>query len=70
MVRRTSPTRVPDVSNLTGNRWTAIAGGELHSLGVRDDGTLWAWGTGYFGGLGLGDTANRMSPTEVFNLWP
>ena len=35
------------------------------SLAVKTDGTLWAWGGNRFGTLGLGDTVNRSSPTQV-----
>ena len=33
---------------------TAIGVGEYHSLAVRGDGTVWAWGQSYFGQLGTG----------------
>jgi alpha-tubulin suppressor-like RCC1 family protein len=49
----------------SGTNWVAVAAGGGHSLGVRSDGTLWAWGRNYFGQLGLGDTANRLSPAPV-----
>lgn len=32
--------------------WTSIAGGDHHVLGLRSDGTLWAWGYGIDGGAG------------------
>ena len=32
---------------------------------MKKDGTLWAWGANQEGQLGLGDTSNRDSPTEV-----
>jgi len=34
-------------------------------LCTREDGTLWAWGRNNNGQLGLGDTVNRSSPTQV-----
>ncbi len=50
---RTICVRTPvQVSNLTAV--TAIGVGEYHSLAVREDGTVWAWGQSYFGQLGTG----------------
>jgi alpha-tubulin suppressor-like RCC1 family protein len=41
-------------SGLTGI--TAIAGGEFHSLALKNDGTVWAWGANGRGQLGNGST--------------
>ncbi|MGD0090079.1 MAG: PKD domain-containing protein [Planctomycetota bacterium] len=53
----------------------AIAGGGLgtngatstggHSLALRSDGTVWAWGANYYGQLGDGSWANRTTPVNV-----
>ena len=32
---------------------------------IRSDDTLWCWGYGGFGELGLGDTTDRTSPAQV-----
>jgi alpha-tubulin suppressor-like RCC1 family protein len=44
--------------------WTtgAIAAGAGHSLAIRPDGTLWAWGANNFGQLGDGTTTPRAVP--------
>jgi alpha-tubulin suppressor-like RCC1 family protein len=34
-------------------------------LGIKTDGTLWAWGYNPFGGLGLNDLVYRSSPTQI-----
>ena len=57
-----TPIRVGTAAN-----WVAIAAGFAHSLGLKADGSLWAWGNNSNGQLGLGDTTNRFSPTKV---WP
>jgi alpha-tubulin suppressor-like RCC1 family protein len=36
------------------NNWLMVSAGETHSLGIREDGTLWAWGDNLFGQLGIG----------------
>jgi alpha-tubulin suppressor-like RCC1 family protein len=52
-------------------RFVKIASGGSHSMGIRADGTLWAWGENNNGQLGLGDATNRTSPTQVgtFTNW-
>ena len=48
---------------------TAVAGGEAHSLALKDDGTVWAWGDNGYGQLGDGTTANyRRSSVRVAGL--
>lgn len=42
--------------------WCAVAKNFYTSAGVRTNGTLWAWGSGFNGGLGTGNTINRASP--------
>jgi alpha-tubulin suppressor-like RCC1 family protein len=42
-----------------------LAGGQYHSLTIRADGSLWAWGNNEAGQLGLRDTADRKTPTRV-----
>jgi len=51
-----------------GSGWAAVSAGAQHALAIRADGSLWAWGTGPFGELGLG--ANQLdrgktTPTRV-----
>ena len=48
--------------------WAAISTGDQHNCGVQVDGTLWCWGSGDDGRLGLGeDRSNREAPTQVGN---
>ncbi len=37
----------------------------MHSCAVTVTRTLWCWGNNADGELGLGDTTNRLTPTEV-----
>lgn len=47
------------------NTWSQISAGGTFSLGIKSNGTLWAWGLNNLGQLGLGDTTTRTSPTQV-----
>lgn len=50
----------------TETTWIAIATGFQHSLGIKSNGTLWAWGNPSFGKLGLGPNLNLVTtPTQV-----
>lgn len=60
-IHRSSPTQIP------GNYWKDIIAPSSgnHTLGMRNDGTLWAWGDNQFGQLGLNDKLNRFSPVQI-----
>ncbi len=46
--------------------WATIVIGEGdHTHALKNDGTLWAWGNNTYGELGLGDTEDRCTPTQV-----
>ena len=65
-IGRTSPTRVNSPASLTGERWVSVSGGWGHTLGLRDDGSLWAWGWNANGRTGLDTTSgNTLVPTRV-----
>jgi alpha-tubulin suppressor-like RCC1 family protein len=46
----------------------AVAAGQSHSLALRADGTVWAWGDNQFGQLGDGTTETRLTPVKVIGL--
>jgi serine/threonine protein kinase len=46
----------------------AIAGGGAHSLAVKADGTVWAWGFNQYGQLGNGSNADSYAPVQVPGL--
>lgn len=60
-VLRSSPVSV--VGGFTD--WCRVSAGGLHSLGLRTNGTLWAWGFNGNGQLGDGATTSRLSPVSV-----
>ena len=46
--------------------WTAIGGGRQHSVAIKSDGTLWAWGRNNLEGrLGDGTNEDRYSPIQI-----
>jgi len=45
--------------------WAYISNGSRHTMAIKTDGTLWAWGYNGSGALGLGDAISRDMPTEV-----
>ncbi len=47
---------------------TAIAVGKEHSLALKKDGTVWAWGRNNEGQLGDGTAENRSAPVRVKGL--
>jgi alpha-tubulin suppressor-like RCC1 family protein len=48
-----------------GSNWKAVAGGFYHSLGIKADGTLWAWGNNGSGRLGDGTTLEQDLAVQV-----
>jgi alpha-tubulin suppressor-like RCC1 family protein len=45
--------------------WCQVAGGDNHSVALRDSGTLWAWGCNNCGVLGDGTTVDKSSPVSL-----
>jgi alpha-tubulin suppressor-like RCC1 family protein len=43
----------------------AVSGGYGHSLALKEDGTVWAWGYNKYGQLGTGDKDDRLVPVQV-----
>ena len=72
---RTNVNRWTPVQPLTGEAIgvpltgvVAIAAGSSHSLAVRSDGTVWAWGANDYGRLGDGSTMERWSAVQTQGL--
>ena len=51
--------------------WVAVDGGEWHSVGLKDDGTMWGWGDNGYGALGPSVTSTvdgyraTLTPTQM-----
>ena len=61
--RRTTPVQVSSLSEVS-----AIAAGHGHTVALKNDGTVWAWGWNNFGQLGDGTTTRRTSPVQISGL--
>ena len=68
--KSTIPVQVEDPNDLSGflSGVNAIAVGWSHSLALKDDGTVWAWGENRSGQLGNGSTTNSNTPVQVSDL--
>ena len=58
-VDRSVPTQIPGVN------WCRISRGNCHSLALKTDGTLWAWGCNNDGRVGDQTTSGRSSPVQI-----
>ncbi|TYQ15992.1 UNVERIFIED_CONTAM: RHS repeat-associated protein [Acetivibrio alkalicellulosi] len=61
--RSTTPSFVKELSNVK-----QISTRGFHTLALKEDGTVVAWGSNGSGQLGLGDTTTRYTPTTVTSL--
>jgi len=58
----------PDGQGYLSDIVSAAVGGYGHTLALKSDGTVWAWGNNDRGQLGVGDTNNRSLPVQVSGL--
>ncbi|MBI4493165.1 MAG: hypothetical protein HY690_10285 [Chloroflexi bacterium] len=68
---RLSPVQVSNPSASSGQALSGVAtvtGGSQHSLALRSDGTVWAWGDSYYGQIGDGTFVDRHTPVQVSSL--
>lgn len=64
-MRQTTPVKARGISDAV-----AIAAGDMHTLALKGDGTVWAWGYNQNGRLGYGRDhgPNKMEPVQVKGL--
>jgi alpha-tubulin suppressor-like RCC1 family protein len=58
-----APVRVGTLTN-----WSDVSFGFSHTVAIKTDGTIWAWGLGTQGQLGLSNTTTQSSPVQVGTL--
>jgi alpha-tubulin suppressor-like RCC1 family protein len=49
----------------TENNWSQIAGSKSHTIAIKTDGTLWAWGGNYYAQVGGGLPNPVLLPTQL-----
>ncbi len=49
----------------TDTNWSTLAADNQYSLGIKTDGTLWAWGQNINGNLGNNTQINLLVPTQI-----
>jgi alpha-tubulin suppressor-like RCC1 family protein len=47
------------------NDWIAVSAGDAHTLALKTDGSLWAWGDNFVGQLGDGSTTPQILPIRI-----
>jgi hypothetical protein len=62
--RQNAYAKVP-VPAAPGHDWKQAVAGGIHSVAVKRDGTLWAWGNNWAGSLGTGSTSDSAVPLQV-----
>ncbi len=61
-----SATLVLTISSITTNPcWKMISTGANHTVAIKKDGTLWAWGQNTYGQVGDGTNTHRNTPTQI-----
>ena len=53
------------IESALGKDWKRIAAGAEDSFGIKNDGTLWAWGLNDFGQLGIGNSKDNPMPSQI-----
>lgn len=48
--------------------WKQVSAGSLHALAIKEDNTLWAWGSNLLGALGDGSNNDSDHPIQISNL--
>ena len=51
--------------NTNAQCWSQTSAGDSHTLAIKTDGTLWAWGNNYCGSLGDGTNEDKNVPTKI-----
>ena len=61
----TTSTLTPFQTTTYNYSWTQVSATLSHTVAIRNDGTLWAWGDNSAGQLGQGDIVPRSAPLQV-----
>ena len=61
-----TPRNTPVTTFAGGNNWKQVSAGRTHTAAIKTDGSLWVWGEGTGGRLGVNDTTDRNTPVTTF----
>jgi len=61
-----TPTRIQQVPNFTNIIYVTV--GAFHTVALKEDNTVWTWGSNRWGQLGDGTTINRRYPVQLQSL--
>lgn len=69
-INSNTPVPVTGLADAGGNYFhmTQVAGGLYHSLALKSDGTVWAWGDNRYGALGDGTNSSSTTPVQVSGM--
>jgi alpha-tubulin suppressor-like RCC1 family protein len=56
----------PVTTFVGGTNWKQVSGGYRYTAAIKTDGTLWTWGRGTEGQLGVNDANGRTTPVQTF----
>jgi alpha-tubulin suppressor-like RCC1 family protein len=62
---KTNPMSNIPIPSAPGHDWQQAVAGGYYSVGLKKDGTLWAWGNNWAGQLGTGSASNSFVPVQV-----
>jgi alpha-tubulin suppressor-like RCC1 family protein len=65
-INATTDSSTPVTTFAGGTNWKQVSTGRGHTAAVKTDGTLWTWGVGTYGRLGINTTINRNTPVTTF----
>ena len=65
-INNTANRSTPVTTFAGGTNWKSVVGGYEHAAAIKTDGSLWTWGAGGNGQLGINNTANRSTPVTTF----
>lgn len=51
--------------NMAAQCWQQVNAGDRHTVAIKSDDTLWAWGDNYKGQLGDGANTNQNTPIQI-----
>jgi alpha-tubulin suppressor-like RCC1 family protein len=57
---QSTPTQISQATT-----WRVVVAGDNHGLAIREDGTLWAWGSNQYGQVGNGSPFSQLSPVQI-----